>query len=234
MQPLVITVILLAVAVLLFKRGAPSRAFAREHIEPLEAKIPPIKRELTRLRNKKSALDFELSLFDRDFRAETAAQHERKRLGHLKIKALQAKINSAYADLNTAKTELDNWYSWANGSIIGNGGKKLKKSAFFSQSTDERDSLKSERDNASARIDTLKAEKNDVYKIEIEGSKQRLKTIAANRSKLKSFRSSGRTVSMIQNEILLIQESIDSAQNDLEKLEMSIRRKWRDFKTTSD
>ncbi len=230
------------------KLTAKRRAYAAQHITPLKEKIrearadgerrlSPYKEALkvanSRLRGtqrKGSDLEKKINLFSRDFAAEIQSEKERKREGHEIMADLKSRISSKYDDLETAKDDLDSWHRKSRRSFFGNAGRELPKHAIFSQSLNERDSLKGERDDAFRDIKRLKAEKQRAYDQYVQLGKDNLAEIHADIGLLRDLEKEGTTA----DELMKLKKSNQAFQEEIYSEIREIREEMTRVETYTD
>jgi len=229
MIPIIFLVGALGIGFVVLKLTAPRRAFVAEHIEPIQADVRLLKTGRAKLLSKKQKLKDELFLYSRDFEAEIAKERKRKHQGYEQMASLKEEISDAYEDLNEAKDDLNSWYRKSERSFFGNGGKKIEKSTWFSQSLNQRDSLKGDRDSAFRRVQQLKSEKDTVYENSVGAAKDRLKEINEDKAKLKSFLETGRTQKVIQSDINALQSRVEELHIQIVTHEARMSAKWEEY-----
>jgi hypothetical protein len=103
-----------------------------------------------------------LAILDRDYKSELDVAYIVQNAASGELDECRRKLSSAYDELNSAKSSLDSWYSKAEGTWFGNGGKKLPKSAFFGQDLSDRDHYKYRRDRAASEVGRYKSERSSI------------------------------------------------------------------------
>ncbi len=121
-----------------------------------------------------------LAVFQRDYKSELDAAYAELNEVREKLNTCRENLSSAFDDLKSAKRSLDSWYSRAEGSWLGNGGKKLPRYAFFGQDLSDRDYYKRKRDGAAALVGIHKSER---YNLE-----QRLNSARSSIQRIKDAR----------------------------------------------
>lgn len=221
--------ILIVGYVVFCKLTAKRRAYAAEHIAPLKAKIREAKADgerraspykealeaatsrLTGAQKKGSDLTKKIDLFNRDFAAEIQTEKDRKSEGHEIMTDLKSRISSRYDDMETAKDDLDSWYRKSRRSFFGNAGRELPKRAIFSQSLNQRDSLKDERDDAYRDIQRLKDQKQRAYDEYVQVGKSNLSAIHADIRRLRELQKEGTT----EEELMALKKSNQAYQDEI-------------------
>jgi chromosome segregation ATPase len=124
-------------------------------ISDLEARRANVRRVISEAKEK-------LAILERDYKSELDAAYTTLNEIRAELDDCQKNLSEAHDSLKTAKTNLDSWYSRAEGNWFGNGGKKLPKHAFFGQDLSDRDHYKSQRANAARDVGRYKSERNHI------------------------------------------------------------------------
>ncbi len=155
-----------------------------------------------------------LAILDRDYKAELSAAYEVQHELSKELEDCRHKLSSAYDDLNSAKRSLDQWYSKAEGNWLGNGGKKLPKSAFFGQDLSDRDRYKARRDSAAYEVGRYKSERSRIAS-HLDEARAAVTSIKESRQKMFDLKKEGfnrlTVTSLINNgrhELLTIHEEV--------------------------
>lgn len=124
-------------------------------ISELEARRANVCRVVSEAKDK-------LSILERDYKSELDAAYAELNETRAELDECRKNLSDAYDELKEAKSNLDSWYSRAEGNWFGNGGKKLPKHAFFGQDLSDRDSYKYDRDSAASDVGRYKAERTRI------------------------------------------------------------------------
>lgn len=103
-----------------------------------------------------------LGILERDYKTELDAAYKTQNEASDEIEECRQKLSSAYDDLNSAKSSLNQWYSKAEGNWFGNGGKQLPKHAYFGQDLSDRDHYKARRESAAREVGRFKSERSSI------------------------------------------------------------------------
>lgn len=109
-----------------------------------------------------SEAEGKLAILDRDYKSELDAAYATLNETRAELDECRKNLSDAHEGLNRAKSNLDSWYSRAEGNWFGNGGKKLPKHAFFGQDLSDRDRYKSQRDSAARDVGRYKSERTRI------------------------------------------------------------------------
>lgn len=124
-------------------------------IRDLESRIDGIHRVVDEANEK-------LAILNRDYQSELDAAYKIKNEASAELEECRRQLSEAHNELSSAKRSLDSWYSKAEGTWFGNGGKKLPEHAFFGQDLSDRDRYKSKRDSAARDVGRYKSERNSI------------------------------------------------------------------------
>lgn len=72
-----------------------------------------------------------LAILERDYKSELDVEYARLNEVRAEFDRCRNNLSDAHDELKSAKSNLDSWYSRAEGNWFGNGGKKLPRHAFF-------------------------------------------------------------------------------------------------------
>lgn len=103
-----------------------------------------------------------LAILERDYKKELDAAYQVQNKISGELEECRHKLSRAYDDLNSAKRNLDSWYSKAEGNWFGNGGKKLPKRAIFGQDLSDRDHYKARKESAARDVGRCKSERSTI------------------------------------------------------------------------
>lgn len=184
-----------------------------------DAPIRALQRELQNNTQALSDAKAKLAILTRDYKADLEVAYGALNATREKLDKCNQGLSDAYDDLKKAKRDLDSWYSRAEGSWLGNGGKKLPKHAFFGQDLGDRDRYKSRRDSAAREIGRYKAERSQLGERlnEARDTVQRIKDARQNMFDLKKAGFDRRVVNAVINrghsEIRAIEKQIAQLTN---------------------
>ena len=155
------------------RMAKPKRYVISAYIDPsrgLEKKRKDIQRVVADAGDK-------LSILERDYKSELDSAYALVNQTREALDACRRNLSDAYVDLKSAKSNLDSWYSKAEGNWFGNGGKRLPNHAFFGQDLSDRDRYKSRRDSAAQTVGRYKSERTNIeHRLEsARSSVQRIK-----------------------------------------------------------
>lgn len=138
------------------RMGAPTLYISTAFDVPIRL----LERELEQKAQTVSDAKAKLAVLTRDYKTELDSVYVTLNETRERLDLCKQRLSSAYEDLEDAKSDLDSWYSKAEGNWFGNGGKKLPGHAFFGQDLSDRDHHKSRRDSAAREISRCKAERS--------------------------------------------------------------------------
>jgi hypothetical protein len=132
-----------------------------------------------------------LAILTRHYKPEIDALYAQLAVHYSQIGEIKDRINGAFHDLNSAKSELDAWYRRASGKgIFTNRGRALPQSALFGQDIAQRDALKEKRSAAGRSIDHWRNQRAEIYR-EIESVKSQISDLKAARNTMYELKKSG-------------------------------------------
>ncbi len=181
---------------------------------------------ITKLSQSISKLSTELSeqrvnraIFSRSYKTELDPLYELSHELKAKLDELHSDKDDAYDDLNSAKQDIDHWYSKSKRTVFfGNGGKELPKHSLFGQSHGDLDAYKYDRDKASEEIQScnqeigrIKAKKTILY--------AKINTIKADRQRMQDLRKKGLNIEKIKNILINTEKQLSHLQAELKQLE---------------
>jgi chromosome segregation ATPase len=151
-----------------------------------------------------------LAILERDYKSELDAAYATLNETRTELDECRKNFSDAYDELKTAKSNLDSWYSKAEGNWFGNGGKKLPKHAFFGQDLSDRDRYKSRRDSAARDVGRFKSERTHIER-HLDEARARVKQIKDERQVMLDLKKEG-------FDKRIVTSAINTGNNDLRTL----------------
>ena len=163
----------------------------------------------------------------RNFQAEIASLYDEMTANKAALQELFEDKDAAYADLAEAQDDLEHWYSKSQSTFFfGNGGRELPGDSLFGQSLGDRDSYKSERDDAGERIaecreaiGELKGRNQEIYK--------EIQRVKGERQRMFDLKHEGYTRSRVERGLIALQRAraqIETRLRDLDEQREELRR----------
>lgn len=200
------------------KRMATHQAVAdKNFVHP----INELNRKAIRIQEVLHASGALLAIFERDYQQELSGLYASKAELIDACRSLNKAKSEAHEDLQSAVNDLNDWHARSTRAFFGNGGRGLPNQSIFGQSLGDRDSLKSDRDEAGSEIAACKSALAG-KRLEIEKINNRIHQVKAHRQQMFDLREQGYNRHILNQAIFNGTGQMDDISGDIAQLQANL------------